>query len=83
MTERIGFIGLGIMGRGMVANLLQGRLRADGLEPHREPHGRVCGGRGASAAASPADVAGRCDIIIICVSDTPDVRGGDRWARAA
>ena len=28
---------------------------------------------GAVAATSPADVAANCDIIITCVSDTPDV----------
>ncbi len=28
---------------------------------------------GAGAAASPSDLAGRCDIVMICVSDTPDV----------
>jgi 3-hydroxyisobutyrate dehydrogenase len=29
--------------------------------------------RGAVAAASPADLAAQCDVIMICVSDTPDV----------
>ena len=29
--------------------------------------------QGAHAGASPADVAARSDIIVICVSDTPDV----------
>jgi 3-hydroxyisobutyrate dehydrogenase len=70
--ERIGFIGLGIMGRGMVANLLRAGFAvtvwnrtARRLAPLLE--------MGATAAASPADLAGQSDIIITCVSDTPDV----------
>lgn len=72
MDQTIGFIGLGIMGRGMAANLL------------RAGHPLVVWNRtaarmeefaagGAQTAASPADLARRCDIIMICVSDTPDV----------
>ena len=72
MTERVGFIGLGIMGRGMARNLLKAgfpvrvwnrtaarmdELAADGAQP----------------SASPAELASQCDIIITCVSDTPDV----------
>ena len=72
MSERVGFIGLGIMGRGMAHNLLRAGVelcvwnrtasRMDGLVE-----------AGAKAASSPADVAAQCDIIFICVSDTPDV----------
>ena len=28
---------------------------------------------GATAAAGPADLAARCDLVMVCVSDTPDV----------
>ena len=73
MAERVGFIGLGIMGRGMARNLLQAGFplcvwnrtasRTDELVA-----------AGAEAATSPADLAGRSDIIITCVSDTPDVQ---------
>ena len=72
MSEKIGFIGLGIMGRGMVDNLMQAGFdltvwnrTAARMDPFVE--------RGATAAASPRAVAENCDIIIICVSDTPDV----------
>lgn len=71
--ERVGFIGLGIMGRGMAANLLKAGFpitvwnrtiaRMDELVA-----------QGAHAGANPADVAVRSDIIIVCVSDTPDVQ---------
>lgn len=72
MAERVGFIGLGIMGRGMAANLLKAGFevrvwnrtasRADALVE-----------QGASRGSSPADVAAHSDIIVTCVSDTPDV----------
>lgn len=72
MSERIGFIGLGIMGGGMARNLLKAGFdltvwnrttsKMDGLT--RE---------GAKPAGSPADLAAQCDVVILCVSDTPDV----------
>jgi 3-hydroxyisobutyrate dehydrogenase len=70
MAERVGFIGLGIMGMGMARNLLKAGFpvcawnrtlsKAEGLQ-------------GATVGKSPADVATQSDIIITCVSDTPDV----------
>lgn len=72
MTERIGFIGLGIMGRGMAANI----LRADfPLTVWNRTPGRAdeLVAAGAQVATSPADLAARSDIVISCVSDTPDV----------
>lgn len=72
MSESIGFIGLGIMGRGMVDNLMRAGFdltiwnrTAERMTPFSE--------RGAKAAGSPSEVAAKSDIIIICVSDTPDV----------
>ena len=72
MDEKIGFIGLGIMGRGMAQNLLDAgfdltvwnRTRSK-MDPFLEA--------GARAAESPAAMAEQCDVIITCVSDTPDV----------
>ena len=73
MNERVGFVGLGIMGQGMTRNLLKAgysvrvwNRTASRMDPLVEA--------GASAAASPADVAANCDITIVCVSDTPDVQ---------
>ena len=72
MRESIGFIGLGIMGRGMARNLLKAGFSltvwnrtASVMEPLVEA--------GANKGNSPADVAAQSDIIITCVSDTPDV----------
>ncbi|NUM49411.1 MAG: NAD(P)-dependent oxidoreductase [Anaerolineales bacterium] len=72
MSESIGFIGLGIMGRGMTQNLLNKghRVMIWNRTPARmDEFVRA----GATAADSPADLAARCDVILICVSDTPDV----------
>lgn len=73
MTDRVGFLGLGIMGRGMASNLLRAGFdltvwnrtaaRADELVA-----------AGARRADSPAELAAACDVICCCVSDTPDVR---------
>jgi 3-hydroxyisobutyrate dehydrogenase len=72
MTERVGFIGLGIMGRGMAANLLKAGFS---LTVWNRTIARMESlvAQGAHAGASPADVAERSDITIVCVSDTPDV----------
>ncbi|WP_322815170.1 NAD(P)-dependent oxidoreductase [Chloroflexus sp.] len=72
MSERIGFIGLGIMGRGMAANILQAGFS---LTVWNRTPGRADAlvAAGAQLATSPADLAARSDIVISCVSDTPDV----------
>ncbi len=72
MSERVGFIGLGIMGRGMAHNLLKAGFAVrvwNRTAARMEPLIAA----GAAAASSPADVAAQTDIIFICVSDTPDV----------
>ena len=70
--EQIGFIGLGIMGRGMTHNLLKAghAVTVWNRSPARMEDFVVAG---AKAASSPADLAARCDVILVCVSDTPDV----------
>ena len=72
MGERVGFIGLGIMGRGMARNLLKAgfELRVWNRTASRMDE---LVAEGAAAASSPADLAAQSDILITCVSDTPDV----------
>ncbi len=72
MRERIGFIGLGIMGASMARNLLRAGFdlqvwnrTASRMQPLVD--------EGATPATSPAALAADCDIIITCISDTPDV----------
>jgi 3-hydroxyisobutyrate dehydrogenase len=72
MSERIGFIGLGIMGRGMAHNLLKAGF--DLSVWNRTSSGMDdLVAAGANAADNPADLASSSDVIITCVSDTPDV----------
>ncbi len=73
MTERIGFIGLGIMGARHGCQHPQGRLPPDGVESHARARTEPLAAAGAAVADTPAALAMASDIIITCVSDTPDV----------
>lgn len=68
----IGFIGLGAMGRSMAANL-QRKIGAVTVWNRTASKADGLLGLGASIAATPAELARVCDIICVCVSDTPDV----------
>lgn len=71
--ERIGFIGTGIMGKPMARNLqdagysltVHSRIKAKAKELLD---------RGAKWVGSPAELAKESDIVITCVTDTPDVK---------
>ena len=72
MAQVIGFIGLGIMGRPMVRNL----LKADySLVVHSRSRGPVdeIVKAGATAAASSKDVAAQCDVLITMLPNSPEV----------
>ncbi|HET7828623.1 MAG TPA: NAD(P)-dependent oxidoreductase [Candidatus Limnocylindrales bacterium] len=70
--ERIGFVGLGTMGAAMAANLRRAGfdVTAWNRTPGRADELVALGG---TEANSPADVARASDVVVICVSDTPDV----------
>ena len=70
--EVIGFIGLGIMGKPMALNLMKAGHRLVVTSRSRKPVDEVVAA-GATAAASPAEVARTASIIITMVPDTPDV----------
>lgn len=74
MTEqlKLGFIGLGLMGKSMARNLLKAGFP---LIVHNRSRGAVdeLVMEGASAANSPADAASQADLIFTCLPDTPDV----------
>ena len=70
---RVGFVGLGIMGRPMALNLLKSghevtvwARRPESMAPLLEA--------GAQGAANPATVAAQVDVIFSMVADAPDVR---------
>ena len=70
--ERVGFLGLGTMGAAMAANLARAGFavtawnRSEGRAPELDA-------LGVARAATPADVARATQLMVICVSDTPDV----------
>ncbi len=70
--ERVGFVGLGTMGAAMAANL--GRAGYPLQVWNRTP-GKAgpLVDIGATEAKSPRELAAAVDIVVICVSDTPDV----------
>jgi 2-hydroxy-3-oxopropionate reductase len=72
MAENIGFIGLGVMGKPMAKHLLAAGHR---LTVHNRSRGAVdeLVAAGATAAASPAEVARASTIVITMLPDTPDV----------
>jgi len=69
---RIGFIGLGIMGRPMVRNLLRAGFSVTVWNRSR-PGIEGAVGDGAAQAENPREVAERSDIVITMVEDSPDV----------
>ena len=70
--ERIGFVGLGIMGRPMVGNLLAAGYPV-AVWNRSQPGVDACVEAGAIAAEGPAGVAASADIFISMVTDSPDV----------
>jgi len=69
MTARIGFIGLGTMGKWMALNMLKAGfpVRVYDINPAAVP---FLTGQGAVAAESPADVAGQVDWLFLSLPDT-------------
>jgi 3-hydroxyisobutyrate dehydrogenase-like beta-hydroxyacid dehydrogenase len=71
--ERIGFIGVGLMGHGMAKNIVEagypmtimGHRNRAPVEDLRE--------RGASEAETVADLAAGCDVVFLCLPGSPQV----------
>jgi len=73
MLTRIGFIGLGIMGRPMARNLLQAGFE---VMVHSRTRSRMedLVAAGARPGESPREVAAASEVVITMVPDTPDVQ---------
>lgn len=77
----IGFIGVGFMGHGMASNLIKGgySMWIKGNR-NREPIESLIA-KGAQEAATPREMAQHCDVIHLCLSNSPQVeaviRGDD------
>jgi 3-hydroxyisobutyrate dehydrogenase len=72
MPDPAAFLGLGTMGAAMAANLARAGfpLTAWNRTPDRAPE---LADLGVTMAATPAEAAAGAGIVVICVSDTPDV----------
>ena len=72
--ERIGFIGVGLMGHGMAGNIVdKGWPLTIMGHRNREPVENLKG-RGATEATSPRAVAEQSDIVVLCVTGSPEVQ---------
>ena len=69
---KVGYIGLGLMGKSMARNILKAGFP---LVVHNRSRGAVdeLVSEGAEPAASPADVARRVDVVFTNLPDSPDV----------
>lgn len=68
----IGFIGLGVMGKSMARNLIKAGYQVALYNRSRAAVDDLVA-EGGIAAASPAALAARTEIICLCLPDTPDV----------
>jgi 2-hydroxy-3-oxopropionate reductase len=73
MAERVGFIGLGIMGMPMARNLMDSgyELTVHNRSPEKAEE---LGKEGAAVAATPREVAENSDVVITMLPDSPQVR---------
>jgi len=83
----VGIIGVGLMGHGIARNvLLKGGFSLSFLDhPGNQPTEEILG-LGANACASPAEVAANSDVVILCVTGSPQVEaivGGSEGVASA
>jgi 2-hydroxy-3-oxopropionate reductase len=72
VAEKVGFIGLGIMGKPMARNLMEAgyKLTVYNRSPEKAEE---LGEEGAAVAGSPREVAEKSDVVITMLPDSPDV----------
>src|SRR5215213_4147073 len=70
MAEKVGFIGLGIMGKPMAKNLIEAGYDLVAYNRTREKAEKL---DGATVAQSPKEVAQQSDVIITMLPDSPQV----------
>ena len=71
--ERVGFIGLGLMGHGMARNLVEKGWPLTVLAHRKRESVEDLKGRGATEATSPRQLADSCDVVVLCVTGSPQV----------
>ena len=84
--ERVGFIGIGLMGHGMAKNLVEKGWPLTVLAHRNRKPVEDLKSRGAQEAASARDLAHNSDIVVLCVTGSPQVEmvvnGSDGLAAA-
>ena len=71
--DRVGFVGVGLMGRGMARNIVEkGHPLTIVAHRNREPVEDLKS-RGAREAADLHELAAQSDIIVLCVTGSPEV----------
>lgn len=73
MVERIGFVGVGLMGHGMAANILKGGYPVTVIAHRNRAPVEDLVARGAAEAGSLADLAGASDVVFVCAPGSPQV----------
>jgi len=86
MKERVGFIGLGNMGSGMAMNIVTKGWPLTVLAHRRREAVERLIAAGAKEAGSARELAEACDVVVLCVTGSPEVdqvvRGPDGLASA-
>jgi len=73
MAEKVGFIGLGIMGGPMAKNLMEAGYELVLFNRTAEKAEKLAESGAGEVAGSPREVAEKCDVIITMLPDSPDV----------
>jgi len=73
MKERIGFIGVGLMGHGMAKNIVEKGWPLTVLGHRNRTPVEDLKTRGAAEAASPRELALASDVVVLCVTGSPQV----------
>lgn len=71
--EKVGFIGVGLMGHGMAANLLKKGWPLTVLAHRNRERVDDLVGKGAAEAKSPRALAESSDVVFLCVTGSPEV----------
>ncbi|HWT99068.1 MAG TPA: NAD(P)-dependent oxidoreductase [Terriglobales bacterium] len=71
--ERIGFVGIGLMGHGMAKNLVEKGWPVTVLGHRNRQPVEDLKSRGATEATSAKDLAAHSDVVVLCVTGSPQV----------
>ncbi len=73
MTDRIGFVGVGLMGHGMAKNILAGGYSLTVIAHRNRAPVDDLVAQGATEAGSLAELAAASDVVFICAPGSPQV----------